>query len=134
MWFTHTSPTHRLLTVSVFAWRAKECYCAIGDRQTARDLRTPGNPASPVSKTSHPFGKHFVEKLCPQAGLPVCFAVQTMSVHHYVGVCIVQERRRSLARAKFGRDWRHFNGHRTTSAQDPSPDFGTSDKTKGNGV
>lgn len=76
MRFTLTSPTHRLLTISVFAWGAKgERYCATGDRCTASGLHTQGNPASPVTKTSRHFSKHFVEKLCSQdrsTYLPCC--------------------------------------------------------------
>ena len=98
--------------------------------QASCKSRTQGNPASPVTKTSHPFGKHFIEKLRPQAGLPACFAAQTTPAHGYMGVGVVQEHRHSLVCAKFGRGRRDFSKHRTTSAQGPSLILGLQRKPK----
>lgn len=51
-------------------------------------------------------------------------------MHGCAGVCVIRERRHSPVRSKFGRGWRHFSRHRTTSAQGPSPILGLQIKRK----
>lgn len=98
--------------------------------QTANDLSTQGDPASPVAKTSRRFDRRFVEELHLQTGLPACFAVLTALAHSYVGVGGVQERRHPLVRAKLRRDGGVLGRHRKPSAQHPSPILGLQTEPK----